>query len=68
MRLLDFFCRFVTGASVGLLGLILVDMLVCPGIICNCPDFFCNSDRILLGCGLLAGAFGTIIFPGACDA
>jgi hypothetical protein len=60
IKLLDSFCRFVTGASVGLLCMLLVDMVVCPGIL------LC-SDRILLGCGILAGALGAIIIPGACD-
>jgi hypothetical protein len=61
MRLLDFFCRFVTGASVGLLCLLLLDAIVGPGI-------FLDSDRLLLGCAILTGAVGTIVIPGACDA
>lgn len=58
---LDTFCKFVTGASVGLLAMILVDQLLCPGI-------FLDSDRVLVGWAILTGSLGTIILPGACDA
>lgn len=59
-RILNWFVSFVMGASAGLLGMILVDQLVCPGI-------FINSGRIVLGCWLLTGAFGIIAIPRACD-
>ena len=56
IKLLDFFCKFVMGASVGLLGMILVDQLVCPGI-------FLDSDRLVLGWAILTGAIGIITLP-----
>lgn len=59
IALLDKFCKFVTGASIGLLGMILVDQLLCPGI-------FLDSDRVLVGWAILTGSLGVIIF-GACD-
>jgi hypothetical protein len=59
-KLLNWFVSFVTGASTGLLALILVDQLICPGI-------FVNSNRIVLGCGLLTGVFGIITTSGTCD-
>lgn len=59
-KFLDFFCKFVTGASIGLLGMILMDQIVCPGI-------FPDSDRVLVGWAIFTGSLG-IIIPGACDA
>ena len=61
IALLDKFCKFVTCASVGLLGMALVDRLLCPGI-------FLDSPLLFMGWAIFTGTLGTIIFPGACDA
>ena len=61
IELLDIFCRFVLGASMGLLGMILVDQLLCPGI-------FLTHDRLLLGWALLTGAISIVFLSGDYDA
>ena len=56
IALLDTSYKFVIGASVGLLGMVLVDRILCPGI-------FLDSTHAPLWFAALSGFLVTITWP-----